>query len=52
VIEAKGSLEQLGLLDHLEKLAHNPTVWLGAVIIALCVFIWWDRRHKLVDDHV
>jgi GH24 family phage-related lysozyme (muramidase) len=50
--QAKGTLQDLGLFDHLSLLAHNPTVLIGAVVVAMCVFIWWDRRHKLVNDHV
>jgi len=52
VIAAKGSLQELGVFDHVALLAHNPAVLLGVLIIGLCVFIWWDRRHRLVNDHV
>lgn len=52
VIEAKGALEQLGLFDHLSLLAHNPAVLIALAVVALCAFIWWDRRNRLVNDHV
>lgn len=52
VIEAKGSLDQLGLFDHLDLLAHNPALLIGLAVIGFCIFIWWDRRNKLVNDHV
>jgi GH24 family phage-related lysozyme (muramidase) len=50
--DLKGSLGELGLFDHLDLLAHNPAALIGAVVIALCVFIYFDRRSKLVNDHV
>lgn len=49
---AKGSLDELGLFDHVGVLAHNPTVLACTVVVGLCAFIWWDRRNKLVNDHV
>jgi GH24 family phage-related lysozyme (muramidase) len=52
VIDAKASLDQLGLFDHLALLASNPPVLIGTAVVALCAFIWWDRRHKLVNDFV
>lgn len=52
VIDAKASLDQLGLFDHLALLASHPQVWIGVGVVVLCAFIWWDRRHKLVNDHV
>jgi GH24 family phage-related lysozyme (muramidase) len=50
--QAKGSLQELGLFDHLDLLAHNPTIAICAVMAGLAVFIWFDRRNKLVNDHV
>ena len=50
--QAKGSLQQLGLFEHLDLLAHNPTVALCALVVGLAAFIWWDRRNRLVNDHV
>lgn len=52
VIQAKGTLQDLGLFDHLDLLLHSPRVLIGLAIVALCIFIWWDRRQKLVNDHV
>jgi GH24 family phage-related lysozyme (muramidase) len=52
VIAVKGSLQDLGLFDHLDLLLHNPRVLIGIVVVGLCLFIWWDRRHRLVNDHV
>jgi GH24 family phage-related lysozyme (muramidase) len=50
--QIKGSLDELGLFDHLSLLAQNPTVLMCAAAIGLCIFIWFDRRNKLVNDHV
>lgn len=50
--EAKGSLDELGLFDHASILLHNPTVLICLVVLGLAAFIWWDRRSKLVNDHV
>lgn len=52
VNQAKGTLSDLGLLGHLELLAKNPTVLCCAIVVGLAVFIWLDRRYKLVNDHV
>lgn len=52
VIDAKGSLDQLGVFDHLGLLANNPALLIGIAVIGLCAFIWWDRRNKLLNDHV
>jgi GH24 family phage-related lysozyme (muramidase) len=52
VIAAKGTLQDLGLFDHLSLLAHNPTVLICIVVVGFAAFIWWDRRSKLVNDHV
>jgi len=50
--QVKGSLDELGVFDHLALLAHNPTVLACALAVGLCAFIWLDRRNKLVNDHV
>lgn len=50
--QAKGSLAELGLFDHLDLLLHNPVVLICAVVIAMAAFLWFDRRSKLVNDHV
>lgn len=50
--QAKGSLEDLGLFDHLQLLASNPKVLIAVLVVGFCVFIWWDRRNRLVNDHV
>ena len=50
--QAKGSLEELGLFEHVSLLAHNPTVIICAVVAGMALFLWFDRRNKLVNDHV
>jgi GH24 family phage-related lysozyme (muramidase) len=50
--QVKGSLDELGVFDHLALLAHNPTVLACALAVGLCAFIWFDRYNKLVNDHV
>ena len=50
--EAKGSLADLGLLDGLAAAIHNPVFLASVAVAGLCVFIVWDRRNKLVNDHV
>lgn len=50
--QMKGSLDDLGVFDHLDLLVHNPTVVICAAMAGLAAFIWFDRRNKLVNDHV
>lgn len=52
--EAQGHLANLGVLDQLSALLHSPALLvIGAVALtALGVFIWFDRWHKLRQDHV
>ncbi len=50
--QVKGSLDDLGITDHLAMLAHNPTVLICVALAVLAVFIWFDRRNKLNNDHV
>lgn len=50
--QAKGTLDDLGLGDHIAMLSHNPTVLIALAVIALCAFVYFDRRNKLVNDHV
>lgn len=50
--QAKGSLAELGVFDHLGLLLHNPMVLVCTVVIGMAVFLWFDRRSKLVNDHV
>jgi GH24 family phage-related lysozyme (muramidase) len=52
IMQAKGSLQDLGVFDHLDLLTHNTTVLMCAVVAAFAVFIWFDRRNRLVNDHV
>ncbi|VIO73908.1 lysozyme [Bradyrhizobium ivorense] len=49
--EAKGSLDELGLVDVIGAAAHDPKVMLCVALAALGAFIIWDRRNKLVNDH-
>lgn len=50
--EARGSLDELGVFDILGKAAHDPKFMLFAAIVGLAGFVIWDRRHKLITDHV
>lgn len=50
--QAKGSLDELGLFDHLSLAGPSVQVVLCAAIAVLAVFIILDRRSKLVNDHV
>lgn len=52
--QAKGSLEELGLFQHLGALAHDPKLFLAMAIAGavLGIFVVLDRRFKLVNDHV
>lgn len=49
---AQGKLAALGIGEQLAALAKNPMVLGCAVVVALAVFIWFDRRYKLVNEHV
>lgn len=48
----QGKVADLGLGDAVGTLAHKPEILLGVAVVGLAVFIWFDRRHKLVNDHV
>lgn len=52
--EKVGDLAQQteGWVPFLERLASQPSFWIGLAVIALCAFIWWDRRRKLYEEHV
>jgi lysozyme len=50
--QARGSLPELGVFDHLAVFAHQPLFLVGAIIVALAAYVWWERRQKLVNDHV
>jgi lysozyme len=41
-----------GWIPFLERLASTPQFWAALVIVAICAFIWVDRRRKLVEEHV
>jgi hypothetical protein len=41
-----------GWLPFLEQLAAQPSFWIGLAVIGLCLFIWVDRRKKLVEDQI
>lgn len=49
---AKDTVESLGFMGKLEMLAQKPAFWVCVVIVLAAAFIWWDRRRKLVEDHV
>ncbi|NEU94828.1 lysozyme [Bradyrhizobium uaiense] len=50
--EAKGSLDELGLGDGLAIALHDPKFLLCIAAAGLCAFIIWDRRSKLMSEHV
>ncbi|MGA7805603.1 lysozyme [Bradyrhizobium sp.] len=50
--EAKGSLAELGVFDTLAVAIRDPAFLACAAIAALCGFIVWDRRRRLLNDHV
>ncbi|MGY3393424.1 GH24 family phage-related lysozyme (muramidase) [Bradyrhizobium sp. USDA 3311] len=50
--ELQGKVADLGLGDVLASLTHRPEVVLGIAVVGLAAFIWFDRRYKLVNDHV
>ena len=52
VRQAKGTLEDIGLLEVFQHTLHSPAAAVGLVIVALAVFVWLDRRYKLVKWHV
>lgn len=52
VKEAKGSLDELGVFDIVGSATHDPKFLLCAAIVGLAGFVIWDRRHKLLVDHV
>jgi lysozyme len=48
----KGQLVEFVGTEPIAALAHNPTALACAAVLGLAVFIWFDRRAKLVNDHV
>src|SRR5579859_1846304 len=50
--EAKGSLDDLGVFDMLGSATHDPKFMICAAVVGLAAFIIWDRRQKLMVDHV
>lgn len=52
IVEAKGKAEALGIWDTIVVALHNPLVIGGIVVVILAVFIWWDRKNKLHEEHV
>lgn len=54
IIQAKQTVTDLGVFDHLGALANGPTagIVIGAVIVALAAFVIFDRWQKLRNDHV
>jgi GH24 family phage-related lysozyme (muramidase) len=54
IIQAKQTVTDLGVFDHLGALANGPTagIIIGAVIVALAAFVIFDRWQKLRNDHV
>jgi hypothetical protein len=51
VRDVKGELAGLGL-KNLDLLAANPTILICLAMVGMAAFIWFDRRSKLVNDHV
>lgn len=49
---AKSNVQDLGIMDYIGVAVHNPIFWLGVVVVACTVFIYWDRNRKLKEDHI
>lgn len=52
ILQAKDSLNNLGLLDAVHAASGSPLFWVGLAVLALAGFVWWDRRNRLQADHV
>lgn len=52
--EARDTLADAGFFDHVVRFAHSPSALIvgGCIVVALAVFVWADRRWKLVHFHV
>lgn len=50
--DMQGQFVSLGLGDQLSAIAHSPAAMFALAGVGLAAFIWFDRRHKLVNDHV
>jgi lysozyme len=35
-----------------QRIMSMPAVWIGVVVVGCAVFIWFDRRRRLREDHV
>lgn len=42
----------LGITDLLMPLLHSPMFWVGLALVGAAAFIYWDRRRKLLEEHV
>ena len=49
---AVGNAKELGITDFVMNASSSPVFWMGAVMLALAGFVWWDRNRKLQQDHV
>ena len=50
--ELQDKVTELGLTDVMVGMVHRPEVLLGAAVLGCAVFIWFDRRAKLLNEHV
>lgn len=55
VSRAKGAAQELGLLDQsagvISTIASSPRFWIGVVLVAIGLFIWWDRKRRLEQEN-
>ncbi len=49
---AKDTASDLGMLGLLQKVIMDPRFIIAVVVVACAVFIWYDRRKRLIEDHV
>ena len=52
ISDTKEKLAGLGLDDLFQGFLHSPLAIVALIGVALAAFIWWDRRRKLLEDHV
>lgn len=50
--EIHETVKDFGLIELLQKVMSDPRLIVALVVVGCAMFIWWDRRKKLLEEHV